>query len=310
MDNIQKDVKQPTDEDWRENLRVQKIEYLKKDLERQRAAEDARLERLLQEQEIIEGLRESVNENMWHTDEVRKHNLEFQKHLNTQIYESNGITGDKLIGMREYNNALYRGCAAILFFLSLVMIVLCGTLHGFQSNICLLMFAYTAMEGALLSQERKRPPVFELVCRLLYILTFPTMLVMFVCYELEFGVYGLFLPYAVVLGTFITVVSTISFFLHDPYRQDKKKLRDANNQIHDIERLAEKGVRKNQKKREKEERNSQKQGSFLAHFLTHFLTHFKKPDKPQDELPKVEEETLLLESEPIQDAADKTSENE
>ena len=258
MESIQKDEKIFKDEMLKENLRVQKTAYIKQQLERQRAAEDARLEHLMQEQEIIEGLRESTDDSMWQTEETRKYNLEFQERMNMQIYEANGITGDKMKGMREYKEALYRGAAAALFVLSLALIVLCGVLHGFQSDICLLMYAYTAMEGALLSQEKKRPLVLEFICRILYFLTFPTMLVMFVCYELKFETYGLFLPYVVILGTVVTVLGAISYFLHDPYRQDKKKLRGAKNQIRDIEKLAGKEIRKNQKSREKEERDAKK----------------------------------------------------
>lgn len=274
MESRQKDVELFGDEMLKENLRVQKTAYIKQQLERRRAAEDARLERLLQEQEIIEDLRESIDDGMWETEESRKYNQEFQEQMNIQIYESNGITGDKLMGMSEYKNALYRGAAAVMFLLSLTLIVLCGVLHGFQSDVCLMMLAYTAVEGALLSQDKKRQPVLDLICRILYILTFPTMLIMFVCYELEFEAYGLFLPYVVVMGTFVTVFGTISYFLHDPYIQDKKKLRDVKYQIREIERLAEKEVRKMQKIREKEEREKQTNGE-----KTGFFTRFKKTDE-------------------------------
>lgn len=313
------------DEALKENLRIQKTAYIKQQLERKRAAEDARLERLLQEQEIIQGLRESIDDSMSQTEESRKYNQEFQEYVNMQIYESNGITEDKLTGMDEYKKALYRGSAAVLFFLSLVLIVLCGLLHGFQSNICLFMFAYTAMEGALLSQEKKRYPFLDFVCRILYILTFPTMLVMFVCYELKYGEYDLFLPYAVVIGVLVTVLAVISYFLQDPYIQDKKKLRDAQNQIRNIERIAEKEVRKKQKIREKEERNAKKllereerenqsaaekegmaenRGQEKTTKIAKFLARFKKPNKLPDETiaEETEEETPLSPTEPSDEA--------
>lgn len=309
MESMQNDAKMSGDEALKENLRVQKTAYIKQQLERQRAAEDARMERLQQEQEVIQSLRESIDESMWQTEEARKYNQEFQEHVNMQIYESKGITGDKLMGMREYENALYRGSAAVLFLLSLVLIVLCGVLHGFGSDVCLLMFAYTAMEGALLSQEKKQRPVLDFICRILYILTFPTMLVMFVCYELEYEAYGVFLPYAVILGVFVTVLGTISYFLYDPYIQDKKRLRNAQNQIREIERIAEKEVRKKHRIREKEERNAQKllereerenqlalekaetaqnSGQERTAKILGFLARFRKQDKPQVEV--VEEE--------------------
>lgn len=325
MESMQNDAKSSGNEALKENLRIQKTAYIKQQLERKRAAEDARLERLLQEQEIIQGLRESIDDSMSQTEESRRYNQEFQKYVNMQIYESNGITEDKLTGMDEYKKALYRGSAAVLFFLSLVLIVLCGVLHGFQSNICLFMFAYTAMEGALLSQEKVRYPLLDFICRILYILTFPTMLVMFVCYELKYGEYDLFLPYVVVIGVLVTVLAVISYFLQDPYIQDKKKLRDAQNQIRNIERIAEKEVRKKQKIREKEERNAKKLrereerenqsavekeetdeniGQEKTTRIAEFLSRFKKINKLPDETiaEETEEETPLSPAEPSGEA--------
>ena len=314
--NIHNDTKMSRDEALNDNLRIQKTTYVKQQLERRRAAEDARLERLKQEQEIIQGMRESIDDSMAQTEENRKYNQEFQEYINMQVYESNGITEDKLMGMREYKNALYRGSAAVLFFLSLVLIVLCGVLHGFHSNICILMFAYTAMEGALLSQEKKQFPLLDFICKILYILTFPTMLIMFVCYELKYGEYDLFLPYTVILGALVTVCGTISYVLHDPYIRDKKKLRDAQSQIRNIEKIAEKEVRKRHKIREKEERNAQKLlergerknqlaeekaqtaengGPEEPKMKIGFLAHLKKPNKPQIEM--IEENGLPPEAE-------------
>lgn len=256
MENIQEEAKLPQEELKKENLRVQKAAYIKQQMERQRAAEDAKLERLLREQEIIAGLRESIDDDMWQTKETSKYNREFQEQLNLQIYEAHGITEDKLTGMKEYRNALYRGAAAVLFLLSLSLTVLCGVLHGFDSNICLLMLAYTAVEGALAGKKQKA--LLDVVCRILYILIFPTMMVMFVCYELGYEEYGLFLPYAAILGGVVAIIGTISYFLYDPYRSEKRKLQDAKSQIRDIEKAAGKEIRRNQKIREKEEKRAQK----------------------------------------------------
>lgn len=314
MQNMQNNEQLSEVKALKENLRIQKAAYIKQQLERRRAAEDARLELLQQEQEIIQDLRESTDDSRSQTEEARKHNQEFQEYINMQVYESNGITEDKLVGMSEYKNAIYRGSAAVLFFLSLVMIVLCGVLHGFGSNICLFMFAYTAMEGALLSQEKKQYPVLDFVSKILYIMTFPTMLVMFVCYELQYGEYDLFLPYTVVLGVLVTVLGTISYFLHDPYIQDKKKVRDAQNQIRNIEKIAEKEVRKKHKIREKEERNTRKLlereerknqsafekaetaesgGQAITAKIAGFLARFRKQDQPQIEAAESETEEII-----------------
>lgn len=285
---MENEKKLSEEEILKENLRVQKTEYIKRQMERRHAAEDARLERLLQEQEVIDELRKAIDDNMWQTEELRKYNQEFQEQVNLQIYESHGITSDKLMGMREYKNAAYWGSAAVLILLSVTLSVLCGVLHGFQSDIYLLMFAYTAMEGALLAQKQKSHFVLELICRILFILTFPTMMVMFVCYELQYEEYGLFLPYAAVLGLLVTLLGTISYFLRDPYSKDKKKLRDAKSQIRDIERLAGKEVKKSRKTREKEERKVQKlmerkDTEKRENFLARFKKTDKLPDKPEEE---------------------------
>ena len=110
-------------------------------------AEDAVLEQMIEEQRVIDGLNSDINENLDRTRESRKFNQEFQEKINTQIYEMNGITEDKLKGMRGIQNAYYQGCAFSLFLLSVVMIGICGVLHGFESQICLFMIACTGVEG-------------------------------------------------------------------------------------------------------------------------------------------------------------------
>ena len=140
----------------KESLRIQKSQWIKEQIKRQREAEDAVLERMIEEQRVIDGLNSDINENLDRTRESRKFNQEFQEKINTQIYEMNGITEDKLKGMREYKNAYYQGCAFSLFLLSVVMIGICGVLHGFESQICLFMIACTGVEGALLAQDKWR----------------------------------------------------------------------------------------------------------------------------------------------------------
>ena len=61
------------------SIRVRKTAYIQQQMERQRAAEDARLAYLLKEQEVIEGLSEAIDDSMWQTEGVRKYNQEFQE---------------------------------------------------------------------------------------------------------------------------------------------------------------------------------------------------------------------------------------
>lgn len=243
----------------KENLRIRKTEYIRKQLEKQREAEDALLEQMIEEQKVIDELNESIDNNMERTKESRKYNREFQENINAQIYAMHGISEDKLEGMKEYKNAYYQGCAFSLFLLSVVLVILCGILHGFQSEITLFMLAFTGIEGTLLVQEKKRIKALDILCKLLYLLVFPAMMVIFVCYELGYKEYGMLLPYMTVAGILALVIGSASYFLYNPYRMEKKKVRNANDYIRDIEKIAQKEVRKNQKTREKEEKKNQKQ---------------------------------------------------
>ena len=215
----------------KESLRIQKSQWIKEQIKRQREAEDAVLEQMIEEQRVIDGLNSDINENLDRTRESRKFNQEFQEKINTQIYEMNGITEDKLKGMREYKNAYYQGCAFSLFLLSVVMIGICGVLHGFESQICLFMIACTGVEGALLAQDKWRNKLVNILCKLLYLMVFPVMMVIFVCYELKYPEYDLFLPYFAMGIVVVLIIGTAAFFFYDPYKQDKKRVKNAKDYI-------------------------------------------------------------------------------
>ena len=208
-----------------ESLRIQKAEWVQEQIRRQREAEDAVLEQMMQEQKVIDRLQADVNENLDRTKESRKFNRDFQEKINAQIYEMNGVSEDTLKGMREYKNAWYQGCAFSLFFLSIAMIVICGVLHGFEAQICLFMIACTGVEGTLLAQGRQQKPLIRFFCKLLYLLIFPVMMVAFVCFELKYPEYDLFLPYFALGIVGILMIGAAAFFLFDPYKEDKKRKR-------------------------------------------------------------------------------------
>ena len=307
-----------------ENIRVQKTVYVKERLEQQHAAEKAALEQLLQEQKVIDDMQESMADSMGQTAETRKYNEEFKERINAQIYAMYDVTPDKLEGMREYKNAYYRGFAASFFLLSAALTLFCGLVHDFSSQLCLLMLACTAIEGALLAQDQNRAKILNLFCRSLCLLIFPLMMVIFVCYEMGYTEYTLFLPYVSIGGICATVIGTVSYFMYNPYRQVKKKLRGAKKQIEGIERTAEKQVRKNQKLRVKEEKialktrkkdekkatkalarqtaKEEKQQKRLAKKerrkdrMDAFLAHFKKKAKAEVPSPDAMGTTLLPET--------------
>lgn len=245
-----------TSRNLNESMRIKKSEWIREQIRRQREAEDAILEQMFEEQKVIDSLNEDINENLNRTAESRKFNQEFRQKMNTQIYEMNGVTEDKLKGIREYKNAYYQGCAFSLFLLSVVMIVICGVLHGPDSQVCLFMIACAGVEGALLAQDKWRNKFLSAICKVLYLFIFPIMMAAFVCYELEYPEYELFLPYFAMGIVVVLIIATAAFFLYDPYKADKKRVKDAKDSIAEVEKIAKRQVKKSQKTRQKEEKKT------------------------------------------------------
>lgn len=254
----QADTKQEDEKKLTESLRVRKIGYMKQQVERQRAAEDLLTEQIMEEQRILDETLGEIDDQIACTEKSRKYNREMQEELNARVYGMHGISGDKIQGMQESKSAYYRGCAFSLFFLSVVLTLLCGFLHGFSADVTLFMLCYTAIEGALLAKDEKRSRWLAFLCRVLYLLMFPAMMVLFVCYELGYPEYGQFLPFMTAGGIVIVILAVASVFLYDPYRKDKKRLRTARNYMSDIEKLARKEINKNRKIRDREEKKEQK----------------------------------------------------
>lgn len=241
------------------NPRIGKVLKLQEETERQKELEVLRSKRIRQEQEYIDRMLLSVEENLKNTKEEQRINEEFEEHIRREVYRMHGISEDKLQGMTERKTAWYQGAAFALFFLSLVMIALCGILHGFGSEICIFMAFYTAIEGTLLSNGRKQSVVLEGLIKLLYLLLFPMMMVIFVCYELGFEEYQWLVPVFVVAGVVVLMLGAVSYFLYDPYRADRRNKKKALNYIKEMEKTALKEVRLKEKKLEKMEKQRKKE---------------------------------------------------
>lgn len=251
------------------NPRMEKVLELKREAERQSELEEIRTKRIHKEQEYIDHMIVSVEANMKNSEEGRQYNEEFERKIREQVYKMHGISEDKRNGMERYRAAYYQGAAFALFFLSVLLVVLCGILHGFASEVCLFMAFFTAIEGTLLTNGKKCVALFDTVIRILYLLLFPAMMVIFVCYELGFKEYGLLCPIFTAAGLIILCIGSISYFVYDPYRQDRKDRRRAENYLRDMERAAQKDVelrekalaklrKKQEKAAKKEERRKQK----------------------------------------------------
>lgn len=138
------------------------------------------------------------------------------------------------------------GCVCAVF-LSLILVAVCGVLHGFGSELCIFMAFYTAIEGTLLSNGRKQAAFFEVLIKVLYLLLYPVMLTVFVCYELKFKEYDMLVPIFVIAGVVVLMLGAVSYFAYDPYRVDKRNRKKANSYIKEMEKAALKEVRLKEK---------------------------------------------------------------
>lgn len=244
-----------------ESVRIQYVKRMKENIISQREAEEELLEQMMEEQKIVDELNKSLDENLLKTVELRKYNQEVREHMENQVYRMNGITPDKMEGMKNYRKAFYIGSAFAIFVLSVVMVAITGITHGFQSEISLFLAYFTALEGAVLITETKRVWAVRAIFRVIYFLLFPAMMVIFVCYELGYPEYGRFLPYFSMAGMVVFILAMISYFVYDPYRRDKANIRKAKDQMRNIQRAAEKSVRKNRRAIEKTERREERKAA-------------------------------------------------
>ena len=240
------------------NPRIGKVMRLEEEVQRQSEIEKLRSRRIRQEQEYIDRMSLSVENHLRNTKEEQRYNEQFEERIRTEVYRMHGISEDKLQGMTEYRNAWYQGTAFAMFFLSLVLIAICGILHGFGSEICIFMAFSTAIEGALLSNGRKQSLFFTVLTKGVYLLLFPVMLVTFTCYELGFEEYALLVPVFAVAGVVVLMIGALSYFLYDPYRMDRRNRKKANRYIVEIEKAALKEVRLKERAFAKQEKKQAK----------------------------------------------------
>ena len=240
------------------NPRIGKVRKLEEEVRRQNELEQLRTKRIRKEQEYIEQMSKAVEDHLRNTREEQRYNEEFERLIRKDVYQMHGISEDKLQGMTEYRNALYQGTAFGMFFLSLILTGICGYLHGFGSELCIFMAFYTAIEGTLLNNGKRQHAILDVLTRILYLLLFPAMLIVFVCYELGFTEYALIVPALTIAGVVLLMLGAVSYFLYDPYRLDRKNHKKANHYIRDIEKAAikeveleEKALAKQAKKQEK-----------------------------------------------------------
>lgn len=236
-----------------ESIRVQRAAWVDEQIKIQRDTEDKVRETMLEEQRLLNERNKSIESDMERSRELKRYNDDCAEELNAQVYALHGLTQDKLQGMKEYGNAYYQGCALVLFALSVALAALNGYLYGITAPITLMMLAASGLEGALLSQEGKRGKLLDFLCKIMYVLIFPAMLVLYICFEQNMSVYNeLMSVYAIVTAAAL-IIGTGGYFVYNPYRCERGRVRAAKSDLKELEQIARKAVKKNRKIRRKQE---------------------------------------------------------
>ena len=202
-----------------ESERIQRAEWIHEQVKLQREAEDEAWEKIMEEQKLLTERRRS-------------------------IYSLHGISVDKLEGIKEYKNALFRGEAFIVFCISVIMTAIVAYAYGPTSQLCLYILMCVGAEGALLSQKRKN-------------ILFFIPLILIAAEMIGYKLYPQYLEYVTMAGEalalLLMMIGTVGYFVHNPYRKDRKNIKAAKSDLKELHKVAKKSVRKNKKSRIKSE---------------------------------------------------------
>ncbi len=227
-----------------ESERIQRAEWIHEQVKLQRKMEDEAWEKIMEEQKLLTERRRSIDEDIDRNRELKRYHEGCMEDITDQVYSLHGISVDKLEGIKEYKNALFRGEALIVFGISVIMAALAAYAYGATSQLCLFMLMCIGAEGALLSRQRRS---------VLYFVP----LLLIAAEMIGYKLYPQYLEYVTMAGEAIAlllvIAGTIGYFTQNPYRKDRKNIRAAKSDLKELHKVARKSVKKNQKSRIKNE---------------------------------------------------------
>lgn len=244
--------------EMKESFQIQKSIWVRERLEKKREQEDRLLAQIEQEQELLRNIDENINAGIEHSSEGRAYRQDIQDRIEQQVYEMHDLSRDKLEGIREYQNAYHRGFALAMFLLSVALTTFAGYLDGATSQICLVMLSFTAVQSAVLVHNDRGVWVWRAFCKLINMILFPMMLVLFIFFELKNPLYEMLLFWSVCATLLLLVLFTLVYFLYDPYQAAKTRINDARVTLQTLEKQAKKQVKRNQKTRIRESDDQEK----------------------------------------------------
>ena len=92
-----------------ESERIQRAEWIHEQVKLQREAEDEAWEKIMEEQKLLTERRRSIDADINSNRELKRYHEDCMEDITDQVYSLHGISVDKLEGIKEYKNALFRG---------------------------------------------------------------------------------------------------------------------------------------------------------------------------------------------------------
>ena len=227
-----------------ESERIQRAEWIHEQVKLQREAEDEAWEKIMEEQKLLTERRRSIDADINSNRELKRYHEDCMEDITDQVYSLHGISVDKLEGIKEYRNALFRGEAFIVFCISVIMAAIVAYAYGPTSQLCLYVLMCVGAEGALLSQKRKN-------------ILFFIPLILIAAEMAGYKLYPQYLEYVTMAGEalalLLMIIGTVGYFVHNPYRKDRKNIKAAKSDLKELHKVAKKSVKKNKKSRIKNE---------------------------------------------------------
>ena len=118
-----------------ESERIQRAEWIHEQVKLQREAEDEAWEKIMEEQKLLTERRRSIDADINSNKELKRYHEDCMEDITDQVYSLHGISVDKLEGIKEYKNALFRGEAFIVFCISVIMAAIVAYAYGPTSQL-------------------------------------------------------------------------------------------------------------------------------------------------------------------------------
>ncbi|MCR5746483.1 MAG: hypothetical protein K6G03_02140 [Lachnospiraceae bacterium] len=238
-----------------------KVKKIEEEALKKKELEERRSERIRLQQDYLNSLLENVTDNLSATDKEKQINDALEHDVRKQVLSMHGISEDKYEGMERRSAAINQGSESAIFLMSLILLLLSAfisrTLKG-PVDVTLFICFMTAVEGTLLNHGARSKAIVWIL-RVVYYMLFPMMLIVFIMAILQISIFIQTMSIFAVFGVAVLLMGVIPYFIYNPYREEKKQLKQAHKYLKNMNKAAEREVTQNIKKEEKEIKKEEKE---------------------------------------------------